>query len=235
MAKKKGKKKLKRTGGNMYFNTATWNPLRGRCSHRCPYCFVPAYGRPQKELHLDEAAFDYDLNSAELEIFVCSGCDIGASDVKDEWVIRILNYIKQFPEAKIFLQSKCPGNLLRFAENETFKKSTIVTTIETNRDYKKFMGLAPSVQDRAEAMEKFHELGFNTRVTIEPIMAFDRQPLVDLIKKCHPSLVRIGTNTNWNFHVPEPEPCDVWALIHELEEFTTVEMKNNLRCWLRNH
>ena len=97
------------------------------------------------------------------------------------------------------------------------------------------MGLAPSVQDRAEAMEKFHELGINTRVTIEPIMAFDRQPLVDLVKKCHPSLVRIGTNTNWNFHVPEPEPCDVWALIHELEEFTTVEMKNNLRCWLKNH
>ena len=234
MSEKKEKKQLKQTGGNMYTNTATWNPIKGRCCHKCPYCFVDEYGKQQQDLHLDEAAFDYDLNS-EYEIFVCSGCDLGAVNVKDEWTIRILDYIKLFPDAKIFLQSKNPGNLLRFADNETFKKSTIVTTIETNRPYKEFMGSAPAVQDRAEAMEKFHELGFNTRVTIEPIMAFDRQALVDLVEKCHPSLVRIGTNTNWNFHVPEPEPCDVWALIHELEEFTTVAMKGNLKCWLRNH
>ena len=234
MSEKKEKKQLKQTGGNMYTNTATWNPLKGRCCHGCEYCFVGEYGKPQQELHLDEAAFDYDLNS-EYEIFVCSGCDLGAVNVKDEWIKRILDYIQQFPDAKIFLQSKNPGNLLRFADNETFKKSTIVTTIETNRPYKEFMGSAPAVQDRAEAMEKFHELGFTTRVTIEPIMAFDRQALVDLVEKCHPSLVRIGTNTNWNFHVPEPEPCDVWALIHELEEFTTVEMKSNLRSWMRKH
>lgn len=54
------------------------------------------------------------------------------------------------------------------------------------------------------AMEKIADLGIDTYVTIEPIMDFDLDEMVNLIKRCKPEQVNIGKNTNKMVQLPEP-------------------------------
>ncbi len=71
-----------------------------------------------------------------------------------------------------------------------------------------------------------------TYVTIEPIMAFDLNALVELIEICNPTQVNIGADSGHN-RLPEPSREEVLALIAELEKFTTGELKPNLTRLLK--
>ena len=125
--------------------------------------------------------------------------------------------------------------MLDFVDHPIMKKAVLLTTIETNRDYNEFMGKAPGVVARADAMAKLHKLGLKTMVTIEPMMAYDRAALVDLVRKCSPDQVNLGVNTNTHISLPEPEKVDVLKLIDELRGLTKVVVKDNLKSWLSKH
>ena len=233
-----GKKKLlklKPVKGNMYNDVfATWNPLKGSCFHCCPYCYVlKMSNKKQKPIHVDEDAFRIDLESGHT-IMVVSGCDLFAQDLPDEWILRVLDYADKFDNI-YWLQTKNPVRMLDFVDHPVMNKAVLLTTIETNRDYKEFMGKAPGVVTRADAMAKLHKLGLRTMVTVEPMMAFDRAALVGLIRKCSPEQVNLGVNTNTHISLPEPEKVDVLKLINELKGFTEVVVKDNLKSWLSKH
>lgn len=233
-----GKKKLlklKPVKGHMYNEVyATWNPLKGSCFHSCPYCYVLKMSTKKlKPIHVDEDAFRIDLESGHT-IMVVSGCDLFAQDLPDEWILRVLDYADKFDNI-YWLQSKNPARMLDFVDHPVMKKAVLLTTIETNRDYNEFMGKAPGVVARADAMAKLHDLGLRTMVTIEPMMAFDRAALVGLIRKCSPEQVNLGVNTNTHISLPEPEKVDVLKLIDELRGLTKVVVKDNLKSWLSKH
>ena len=213
---------------------ATWNPLKGSCFHSCPYCYVLKMSTKKlKPIHVDEDAFRIDLESGHT-IMVVSGCDLFAQDLPDEWILRVLDYADKFDNI-YWLQTKNPVRMLDFENHPIMKKAVLLTTIETNRDYKEFMGKAPGVVARADAMAKLRKLGLRTMVTIEPMMAFDRTALVGLIRKCSPEQVNLGVNTNTHISLPEPEKVDVLKLIDELRGFTNVVVKDNLKTWLSKH
>ena len=227
--------KLKPVKGHMYGEIyATWNPVKGRCFHRCPYCYLlKMSAKKQPASHVDEDAYRVDLENG-YNIMVCSGCDLFAADIPDEWITQALDYADKYDNIYWF-QSKNPARMLDFADHPVMKKSVLLTTIETNRDYKAFMGAAPGVTERADAVAKLHELGLRTMVTIEPIMAFDRDKLVEIVRRCSPEQVNIGVNTNPHITLPEPEKVDVLKLINELRGFTKVVVKDNLKSWLKRH
>ena len=213
---------------------ATFNPVKGRCSHRCPYCYLMKMSsKQQPPIHIDEDAYRVGLESGHT-IMICSGCDLFAEDIPDELIKRALDYAEKFDNI-YWLQTKNPVRMLDFVDHPIMKKAVLLTTIETNRDYKEFMGKAPSVVARADAMAKLHELGLRTMVTVEPMMAFDRTALVGLIRKCSPEQVNLGVNTNTHISLPEPEKVDVLKLINELRGFTNVVVKDNLKTWLSKH
>ena len=234
MAKKK-LLKLKPVKGHMYSEVyATWNPLKGSCFHCCPYCYVlKMSAKKQRPIHVDADAYRVDLESGHT-IMICSGCDLFAEDIPNELIKRTLDYADKFDNT-YWLQSKNPARMLDFVDHPVIKKAVLLTTIETNRDHKEFMGKAPSVVARADAMAKLHELGLRTMVTVEPMMAFDRTALVGLIRKCSPEQVNLGVNTNTHISLPEPEKVDVLKLINELRGFTNVVVKDNLKNWLSKH
>jgi hypothetical protein len=109
------------------------------------------------------------------------------------------------------------------------KKYRLCTTIETNRIYPE-MGKTPEPVMRAIQMNQFYN--WPTFVTIEPIMDFDLDEMVKLIKLCHPNQVNIGADSG-NNNLPEPSKEKLLALIDELKKFTVIDQKRNLTRLLK--
>ena len=87
------------------------------------------------------------------------------------------------------------------------------------------MGFAPPPFERAESMYKI--TGYEKQVTIEPIIDFDLNEMVTLIKMCNPQQVNIGADSG-NNNLPEPSKEKLLALIEELQKFTVIDRKTNL-------
>lgn len=70
--------------------------------------------------------------------------------------------------------------------------------------------------------------GFETFVTIEPILDFNLNAMVDLLKQCNPEQVNIGADSGRN-NLPEPSREKVLQLVSELQKFTVIHNKSNLQ------
>jgi len=107
------------------------------------------------------------------------------------------------------------------------------TTIETNRFYPEIMNNAPKIEERVEAMEEIAKQGFPLLVTAEPLMQFDLEEMVALIKRCNPKWVNIGRESKRKVLIPEPTEKEAQQLIAELKEFTKVNVKDNALIWTK--
>ena len=226
---------LKKSTGNMYeFITHTWNPIVGRCPHDCKYCYVHKYSNEVADgIRLNEESFKDDFGSNKF-IFVGSGIDLFANDIPDRWIKRVLDYCYRdntdlFGTRNRFLfQSKNPSRMLDYITHPIFQDSVACTTIETNRYYPSIMNNAPHVEERAIAMNKVANCGIETYLTIEPIMDFDKEELVRLIRMCRPTQVNIGANTYNKIRIPEPTREEIFDLVNEIKDECKVELKSNL-------
>ena len=213
---------LRESKGNMYpFVTHTWNPIKGRCSHDCEYCYMKRF--PLKELRLDEKELRTDLGSGRF-IFVGSSTDMWAENVPQEWIEKVLNCCNKARSNTYLFQSKNPGN---FYGNDFPPKIKLGTTIETNRIYP-CMGNVPPPWERSNHMIAYSARGFHTIITIEPILDFDLDEMVDLMHFINCDWVNVGADSQGH-HLPEPSAEKVKALIEELRKFTTVKIKSNLK------
>lgn len=216
---------LTESKGNMYsWVTHTWNTIKGECPHSCTYCYMKRWGK-QKNIRFDELELNTNLGAGNF-IFVGSSCDLFADRIQRTWIADTLVACDHYKGNRYLFQSKNPE---RFAEFEFYfpkdNKTCLCTTIETNRHYSE-MGEAPNTKDRAIAMNQF--MNHPTFVTIEPIMDFDLPELVKLIKLCHPNQVNIGADSG-NNNLPEPSKDKLLALIDELQKFTKIDQKRNLK------
>ena len=100
----------------------------------------------------------------------------------DEWIEKkTLEHCQKFDNKYLF-QTKNPKRILNFK----LPKSVICTTIESDMFYSEIMANSPKPYDRAKHMKMLSDCGFETFVTIEPILDFNLDELVDLIKQCSP-------------------------------------------------
>ena len=211
--------------GNMYdFVTHTWNTIKGACPHDCSYCYMKRWGT-LKPVRFDEKELKTDLGEGNF-IFVGSSCDIFAEFIDQYWVTSTLAKCSLYAGNKYLFQSKDVFGMSCFMGCMHPVNSVICTTIETNRIYRPIMGHAPSPENRAKYMQSF--LAYKKYVTIEPIMDFDLEPMVELIKRCDPEQVNIGADSG-NNHLPEPPLEKVMELLDRLSGFTTIAKKNNLQ------
>ena len=221
---------LNKSKGNMYeFVTHTWNTVKGECPHDCGYCYMKGiakrFCKKQSPTHFDESELKTNLGNGNF-IFVGSSNDLFAKDIPVEWIQKTLKHCEKF-DSKYLFQTKNPTRILNYIDTCVISdKSTVCTTIETNRFYSNIMRNCPLVDNRADAMNIISEV-VKTFVTIEPIMDFDLPEFVELIKRASPIQVNIGADSGHN-HLPEPSKEKVLELIAALEEFTTVKQKTNL-------
>lgn len=218
---------FRKSVGNMYpWVTHTWNVIKGKCPHDCSYCYMKRF--PQGELRFDEKELKRNLGEGNF-IFVGSSCDMWAENIPIGWIADVIEGCYQYPENKYLFQSKNPIRFTESARDWFSPNMTLATTIETNRDYG--VSNASSMIDRAEAMNIMQACGqvcgFDTIVTIEPILDFDLDKFVKLIEFADPEWVNIGADSRGH-NLPEPSWDKVQELISALKEFTEVREKSNL-------
>lgn len=206
--------------GNMYgFVTHTWNAIKGKCPHDCRYCYMKVF--PQGKLKFDEKELKTDLGKGNF-IFVGSSCDIFAKEIPAEWIKKVLAKCSLYKNTYLF-QTKNPKRFFEFEGNYP-KEFILGITLETNREN----DLA-NCPPRSARVDWFSDLNKNIRkmVTIEPVMDFDLNKFVALIKIIQPEFVNIGADSK-NHNLPEPSKEKVLQLIDELKKFTQVKNKENL-------
>lgn len=216
---------LNKSKGNMYpFVDFTYNPIKGKCSHDCSYCFMKRW--PQAPLRLMEKEF-YDLGQ-NYTIFVGSSTDMFAPDVPYNWIDRVLAHCSKYSSNIYLFQSKNPG---RFPPSEYMPKNLILAaTIESNREHHVSNAMMPV--GRAEILASLAGQGLRLMVSIEPILDFDVGIFKGWVETIKPEFVSIGADSKGH-NLPEPPKEKVLELITELEKFTRVIQKDNLRRLLK--
>jgi len=209
---------------NMYpWVSHTWNPIKGRCPHKCKYCYYQSNPRFKKligDLRLDDKALSDNLGFNKT-IFVGSSTDIFADDVPDVWIKLVLGKCVLCDKNKYLFQTKNPDRFKDFI----FPENTILgVTIETNRDYE--CSKAPPTIHRYYSFKGV--ICDKKMVSIEPLLDFDLVPFLNMIKGIKPIFVSIGADSKGN-NLPEPSKEKTLALIRELKEFTEVRVKDNLK------
>lgn len=214
---------LNESKGNMYdFVTHTWNPIKGKCSHDCLYCYMKRYGE-QKPLYLDKKELKTDLGSKNF-IFLGSSTDMFSKEVNPDWIDQVMEKCKAH-DNRYLLQTKNPEALMRLKLPKNFE---YCTTIETNRVYPQ-MGNTPRPGERASAMACLHG---RRHVTIEPIMDFDLEDFLAILRMASPDQVNIGSDSG-NNGLPEPGKDKLLELIYEISKFSIVAKKVNMERLLK--
>lgn len=210
--------------GNMYsFVTHTFNVIKGRCPHDCEYCYMKVF--KLGPLYCDHREFKTDLGKNNF-IFVGSSCDMFAEDIPENWIKETLEFLNKFDNRYLF-QSKNPIRFWNWHSKFPAKR-VFGTTIETNRVYPQ-MGKTITPQERSATLAHLStQLGDKIMITIEPIMDFDLDELVKLIKQAKPAWVNVGADSKGH-HLPEPPTKEIKRLIDELAGFTEVKIKQNLK------
>jgi protein gp37 len=153
-------------------------------------------------------------------IFVGSGTDMFAGNVKDEWIEQVFKHCEKYPGNIYLFQSKNPSRFLKLRKPNI--DCVYGTTIESNRDLE--TSKAPIPRERAEAMKKIEG---RKMVTIEPILQFDLEEFSEMIEGIGPEWVNIGADSQKN-NLPEPTKDEVLELAERLNTFTAVKKKLNL-------
>ena len=226
---------MNKQNGNMYdFVSHTSNPIKGLCPHECSYCYMHGiyarYKNLDQNMRLDEKELcaSYGRNKF---VFIGSSTDMYAQEVPTDWILRVYSHCLEYGENRYLFQSKNPQ---RFLEPDLINhplmrnKGSIffATTIETNRE-EPVVSRAQSMRERAVAMTMMRKLGFGVMITIEPIMDFDLDELLSMMKLIRPFQVNIGCNTSRSVHLPEPSRAKLIAFVENLRQLTSVKLKSN--------
>ena len=225
---------LNKSRGNMYdWVTKTRNYLGGECKHKCQYCFINSIKNkfPNiKERYSGEIRLlDKELKKNEGKgktIFVQDMGDLFADNVPREFIIKILDHLREYPDNTYLFQTKNPKRFIEFKDYYPIN-SLFGSTIETNRQEElNKISKAPPIKERIEAMRKLQ--GNGIFLTLEPLMDFDLEMFVALIRGVNPEFVNIGSDSK-NHGLNEPSKKKIEFLITKLKAFTEVRIKDNLK------
>lgn len=235
---------LNKPSGNMYLWAWTVNMLSGLCRHGCNYCYVThKINKMLKRLGNRK----YDVLKYEIielpslkkpddgkVIFVQSCGDLFGSWIPSNIIKQIIDHCKKYPENTYLFQTKNPS---RFFEFINYMPPSFIfgTTIETNR----LVNTCPiplprwcvpplDQHMRLAFIQSLQSRGCKTMISIEPLLDFDLDSFVRMIRFANPVFVSIGGDS-CNCGLDEPDPEKIRCLIDELNVFTEVRVKKNLQ------
>jgi hypothetical protein len=180
-------------------------------------------------IRFDEKELKTDLGKGNF-IFVGSSNDMFSDGLQHDWICKTLAHIRKYPDNKYFFQTKNVENFSYYMSLIPCD-SVLCTTVETNRHYSEVSRFAPETYIRTLEMFKINNM-LDSYITIEPIMDFDLNDFVKMLKQCNPKQINIGADSG-NNNLPEPSKDKIIELISELEKFTKVKQKKNLSRLLK--
>ena len=226
---------IQKATGNMYpWVDYVHSYLRGACPYACPYCYVQAIAK-----RFNNQAMKGTLRFAEKElkanyekekykgktIFIEHTHDLFHPDVQESSIYKILSKCVMADDTQFVFQTRNTLRayaMLQYAVVPT--NITFGTTIETNRE----VGNAPAMWKRARGLLELKAIGFNTFVTVEPILDFYHESLSNLIACARPDFVNIGADSKGT-GLQEPSKEKVLALIDGIKRLgIEIRTKRNL-------
>ena len=141
-----------------------------------------------------------------------------ADGIPDSWIYKILAHCEKYHHNMFIFQTKNPKRAYQF-KNSFPMFFKMGTTIETNKPYPS-ISKAPPPLDRYIGIHQFAKDGIDTFVTIEPILDFDVDILVDWLKDIKPDFINIGADSK-RCSLLEPSPDKV-------KRFIALLQKNNI-------
>lgn len=223
--------------GNMYpWVTHTHSHLRGRCEHRCVYCYVQDIGaRYQTTIYegpvrLEPKEFNVNYGGGKT-IFVEHMNDIFGPTVTNDMIIAILKHVLRFPDNKYVMQSKDPWRFQDFMHGWGMEM-ILGTTIETTDPVlaRRLAPGAPAPFVRACGMVSLKRtMPWAKRfVTIEPIVELDGKELCRWLDQIEPDFVTIGADSK-SHNLPEPTALTIADLITDIQaRGIEIRAKHNL-------
>lgn len=214
---------------NMYHNWETWNPFKG-CEYECNYCIHSFQRQAKRQKHRCTACYEYRphfhaerLNKlpSSNNIFACGNGDIAFCP--EDQLEQIVAVIRKRADRTFLLQSKDPSTFARIMDIPD--NLILGTTIETDReDIYQGISKAPVPAKRIESFAKIDH--HRKMLTIEPIMVFTHDVMVQWVKDIDPELVWLGFETKKTPGIQSPTVSDAMKLCETLEAFGyTVKMK----------
>ena len=153
-----------------------------------------------------------------------------AGPVVTDWILAVLKKCREFNHNRYSFQSKNTQRMNEYVM-EFPQGSLLGTTIESNRNYG--LSKAPLILERVKGLRAISEsIAYFFFVSIEPILDFDLEPFVEMIRSIEPSFVSVGADSK-HHNLPEPTSQKTRQLITALREFTDVKIKDNLQRILR--
>jgi len=226
---------IQKATGNMYpWVDYVHSYLRGACLYACPYCYVQAIAKRFNNqammgpIRFEEKEFkvDYDIPKYDGKtIFIEHTHDLFHESVNKKWIDEIFHKCERASFTKFVFQTRNTlraYNLVKVAHLQ--QNITFGTTIETNYE----LGNAPLAQKRARGIKELKAIGFQTFVTIEPILKFDRDRMINILAFSEPDFVNIGADSKGT-GLEEPSAAEVLALIEGIKDLgIEIRTKRNL-------
>jgi hypothetical protein len=218
--------------------TGTWNPVTG-CQHECKYCWARALATTKlKNSYRYSNGFKPMLNEGEFRskfkkgdfIFVSDMGDLFGDFMPSDWIRKVIDHVRHFPDASFLFLTKNPFRYNEFLF-EMPENAILGATIETNNDQilqTHNISRAPSPSKRYIAMR---DLEWDKKfIAIEPILDFDLETFSAWIEDIFPFLVYVGYD-NYSNRLAEPIMSKTLSLIESISENMLVIRKTIRPAW----
>ncbi len=223
--------------------SGTWNPISG-CQFNCVYCWARELALTKlKNARRYSKGFRPSLNETEFNakfgkgdlIFVSDMGDMFGEFVPDNWIRKVLDKIRQLPDADFLFMTKNPRRYLSLLPH--IPKNTILgATIETTEDeivQTDKISIAPPPTERYQAMK---ELEWDRKIiSIEPILDFNLGSFINWVEDIDPFIVYVGYD-NYCHKLREPTLKKTTELLNSLPD-TSLAIRKTIRpAWFEeNH
>jgi DNA repair photolyase len=164
------------------------------------------------------------------KIFVAHTSDLFAQEVPEDIIKWVLERCNMYPRNEYVIQTKNPARMLEYLYMMPKENFELGTTIESDDEellatYSK----APAPVERLISMAFLKSKGYNTFITIEPIMKMkSASEFARMLVNAKPNFINIGADSKKS-KLPEPSKEEIEKLIDVLgSDGVEIKIKTNL-------